>query len=454
MTAIPETLTELRAALATGAMTPTALVERSLERIHRLDDRLHAFTSVYAEHALHRAHDLDLEAAAGAHARPLYGIPIALKDAFDVARQLTLAGSRLLEGNIAVRDAEVVSRLLAAGMIVIGKTHMVELAFGGWGTNAVMGTPRNPWDERVHRVPGGSSSGSAVAVAARLVPAALGTDTGGSVRIPAAMCGIVGFKPGAEKISQRGVVPLAETLDSVGPLTQTTADARLLYEALSGETAPVVAAGQSVRIAVLDDDELQGISAGVARGFETAVELLSGADTGSARFRLDRLRMSKGFEELVGKNGLIMSFEGWRNHGLAISQAPPIMDPHVYARFAAGSRVSAEQYAQALRERALEQAAFASRLQGFDALLTPATPQAAVPLREVDEHKLPLNRYARGVNYLGLAALTLPVELDECRLPVAIQLVGLPGSEFGLLSLGERFEALRGPFPAPPLRGA
>jgi aspartyl-tRNA(Asn)/glutamyl-tRNA(Gln) amidotransferase subunit A len=164
--------------------------------------------------------------------------------------------------------------------------------------------------------------------------------------------------------------------------------------------------------------------------------------------------MGRGFEDLVRKNGLIMSFEGWRNHGMAISRNPSAMDPHVYARFAAGSRTSPKQYAAALRERALEQAAFAGRLQGFDALLTPAAPQAAVPLGEVDEDKLPLNRYARAVNYLGLVALALPVALDEQGLPVAIQLIGLPGSEFGLLELGERFEGLRGPFPAPPLCGA
>jgi aspartyl-tRNA(Asn)/glutamyl-tRNA(Gln) amidotransferase subunit A len=442
---VPETLTELAAALTARELSVVGLVERSLERIRRLDADLHAFVAVYAEHALRRARQLDSEWRRMAAARPLYGIPIALKDTFDLAGQPTLAGSRLLAGNFAARDAEVVNRLHAAGMIVIGKTHMTEFAFGGWGTNVVAGTPRNPWDLKVHRVPGGSSSGSGVAVAARMVPAALGTDTGGSVRIPAAMCGLVGFKPGAGRVSRQGVVPLAETLDCVGPLTLTVHDANLLYQVLSGELPPAARPPSRLRIAVLEESELFDVQPAVLRACTQAIDLFRGMGASA-----EPLQLGFHFEDLVRKNGVIMSYEGWRNHAITILRDTSAMDPNVYRRFAAGAQMSKEQYAEALRARLDDQAKFAARLTGFDALLTPATPHTAVPVDAVDEAKMPLNRYMRAVNYLGLVALSVPAALDEDGLPIAIQLIGLAGAEYSLLETGERFEALRGRFPASP----
>ena len=216
-----------------GALRPDHLLEVYLSRIQQLDSELNAFIQVYTEEARAVAKRASSEIKDGICRGPLHGIPIVVKDLIDVEGKQTTSGSVTNIGKIAKKSADVVKRLLAGGAVIIGKSHTVEFAFGGWGTNHFMGTPKNPWDASIHRVPGGSSSGSAVAVSAGLASAGLGTDTGGSVRIPASMCGLVGFKPTSSKISTEGITPLAPSLDSVGPLTRCVEDAALLYDCLS-----------------------------------------------------------------------------------------------------------------------------------------------------------------------------------------------------------------------------
>ena len=206
--------------IANGRLHSRDLVTNCLQRIQEADEFLSAFAEVYAESAIHDAELRDQQAAAGDTAGPLHGVPIAFKDLVDIAGRPTRAGSKLFDDYTASQTASVVTRLEAAGMVTLGKTRMVEFAYGGWGTNAADRTPRNPWGDDRHRVPGGSSSGSAVAVAAGLVPAAIGTDTGGSVRIPAAMCGVVGLKVTAGRIPVDHLIPLSPTLDTVGTLTR------------------------------------------------------------------------------------------------------------------------------------------------------------------------------------------------------------------------------------------
>src|SRR5206468_7425259 len=208
-----------------------------LARIAAIDGRLHAYIDVYDDEARALAKAADLERDAGVVRGPLHGLPIALKDLLHFAPHPTTAGSKSWLGRKSDLTATVVARLLAAGMIPLGKTHMVEFAFGGWGRNEPMGAPWNPWDLATHRVAGGSSSGSAVAVAAGLVPAAIGSDTGGSVRIPAALCGITGLKTTFGLISLYGAVPLSTTLDSIGPLAHTVDDVALLTAAMAGPDA-------------------------------------------------------------------------------------------------------------------------------------------------------------------------------------------------------------------------
>jgi len=230
-------LTELSRRLDAGETTSQDIVAGCLARIDALDGRLHAFIDVYRDDALAMARAADQERKGGKPRGPLHGLPIALKDLVHFEGKQTTAGSKSWLGRISDHTATALTKLLAAGMIPLGKTHMVEFAFGGWGRNQPMGAPRNPWDMATHRVAGGSSSGSAVAVAAGLAPAAIGSDTGGSIRIPASLCGLTGLKSTYGLISLHGAVPLSTTLDSLGPLTHTVEDAAMLTAAMAGPDA-------------------------------------------------------------------------------------------------------------------------------------------------------------------------------------------------------------------------
>src|SRR6476659_7010366 len=216
---------ELAAEIAARRLSPVDLVDEYLTRIERLEPKLHAFVSVNAAKDRLAAEAADKAIRAGHAGGPLHGIPIAIKDLVKIEGEVAMGGSAAWRDRIAPHTATLMRKLMAAGMINLGKTHTVEFAYGGWGTNQHLGTPRNPWDATTHRTPGGSSSGSGVAVAARMAPWAIGTDTGGSVRIPAAWNGITGLKTTIGRISTFGVLPLSPTLDTPGPITRDVEDA-------------------------------------------------------------------------------------------------------------------------------------------------------------------------------------------------------------------------------------
>ena len=421
---------------------PAALIEECLNRIAAADRQLGAFQLVLAEGARQAARDLE-----GPTGR-LHGVPIALKDNIDVAGLPTTGGSRLYADRLPTVDAAVVQRLRAAGMIIVGKTRMQELAFGGWGTNAIFGTPRNPYDSRVHRVPGGSSSGSAVAVAARLVPMALGTDTGGSVRIPAAVCGLVGLKTTLGQIPREGILPLARSLDTVGPITTNVADADLLYTVLAGREAGSAGSGPGtpLRIGLLPDADLADCDPDVLTALEQAIGVLR--DRG-ADFR--EISLGESFATLVVKNGVLIASEGWQEHGARIAARPECMDPAVLKRFLRGRDTSVRDYATALQDQLDAQDRVPGVLGGVDALLTPTVPLPAIPVTDVDENVLPFNRYTRAANYLGLCALTVPAGLSRDGLPLGMQLIGLPDTERRLLFIGQLLEDGLGRLPPPDL---
>ena len=206
--------------LRTGEVSASALLDCYLQRIRKYDAKLHAFVTVYENDARIAAEATDRSMRAGQRLGSLQGIPIALKDLLDIEGRVTTGGSVFWRDRVSSVTATAARRLAAAGMIALGKTHMVEFAFGSWGTNTTMGAPWNPWDLGTQRAPGGSSSGSGVAVAAALAPAAIGSDTGGSVRIPAGLCGIVGLKTTVGRVSNHGVLMLSDTLDTLGPMTR------------------------------------------------------------------------------------------------------------------------------------------------------------------------------------------------------------------------------------------
>lgn len=422
------TLADLARRLHARETTSVALVEACLANIEAQDARLHAFVDVWADDALRLAQAADLERAAGCARGPLHGLPIAVKDLFHVAGRPIGAGSRTWRGRVSSTTATCVARLLDAGMIPLGKTHMVEFAFGTWGVNRALGTPRNPWDRDVHRVPGGSSSGSAVAVAAGMAPAALGTDTGGSVRIPAALCGLVGFKPTHGRIPLDGVVPLAASLDSVGPLVRSVADARLLVAVMAGaplpDATPPTLAGARIT-ALVPAQFPPGIEPDVAAAFAATIARLRERGT-----TVDEQAIPFDFAALGGANGRLTGIEGFAEHRAAIEGAgPEDLDPAVRARMLAAQGATAVEYLQAVARRRETMAAFDAWMRGRDALLTPMLPITATPVDLVDEAAYPLATWSRAVNYLGGCAISVPAGLSRARLPIGVQFVGAAGSD-------------------------
>ncbi|MEZ5565659.1 MAG: amidase [Gammaproteobacteria bacterium] len=422
-------------------------VESLLGRIAAKDQKLGAFELVLADQARETAYRLALERKLpGAVVGSLHGVPIALKDNIDMAGLPTTAGSRLYADRLPTQDATIVRQLRAAGMIIVGKVRMQELAFGSWGTNAIFGTPWNPWDPDLHRVPGGSSSGSAVAVAAGLVPMAIGTDTGGSVRIPAAICGLVGLKTTHGQIALDGIVPLAPSLDTVGTLATSVTDTGLLYTALAGQAAGQ-AGGQAgatsdspVRIGLLPDAELADCDPAVLVALSRAVAMFRER---GAEFQ--EISLGSTFSNLVARNGELMAAEGWRAHGDRITAHPDWMDPAVLKRYLRGRDVQPADHALVLSDRQAACAQVLSVLAGVDAVLTPTVPMPAIPVADVDEDVLPFNRFTRAVNYLDLCALSVPAGLSQPTaqrpaLPIGLQLIGRPHTERRLLMLGQWVE--------------
>lgn len=430
-------LTELSRMLDAGETTSVAIVEACLANIDALDQKLHAFIDVYRDDAMRMAQAADLERKAGFVRGPLHGLPIAIKDLFHIKGRQTTAGSKSWLGRISTETALCVKRLLDAGMIPLGKTHLVEFAYGTWGTNKPMGTPWNPWDLNVHRVAGGSSSGSAVAVAAGMAPAALGTDTGGSVRIPAALCGLVGLKPTYGRIPLDGVVPLSSTLDSVGPITRTVEDATLLVATMAGEPIPVAEPIRSldgVRITALSHEQFPDfIEPEIVEAYgETIAQL---RELG-ARVQVERIPFD--FAALGARNGRIIGIEGYAQHRAVIDDETAVVDPGVRARMLIGKAATATEYIEALAERQAAIAQFAKWMRERDALVTPMLPITARPVNDVDETTFPLATWSRAVNYLQGFAVSVSTGLSGSGLPVGVQFIGAGGAGGSAVRLAQR----------------
>lgn len=456
------TLTELAAALARRELSAVELAELYLDRIARADGQLHCYATVEFELARHLARASDARRAAGLTLGPLDGLPIALKDLLEIEGRATGVGSALWSERRSTSTALVVERLLAAGMVILGKTHMVEFAFGGWGPNPQLGTPWNPWDLATHRIPGGSSSGSGVAVAAGLAPAAIGSDTGGSVRIPASLNGITGLKTTAGLISLRGVFPLSATLDTIGPMTRCAQDAALLTAALAEpatfDPARVQASAVSLagaQIVVLPPEQQpMPVEPAVQKAFDDARRVLGGL---GARF-VER-RVPFDLADLMRRNGQLIAAEAYTVHRAYVADEALPIGPAVRARLLSGKSIAAADYIDALAHRRAACATWIEWLREVDAVLTPTLPMAACRLEEVDETATPLASFTRIGNYLNACALSLPAGFSERGLPVGVQLLGRPFSEATLLRFGHTFQQVtdwhrRTPDLAPLLRAA
>jgi aspartyl-tRNA(Asn)/glutamyl-tRNA(Gln) amidotransferase subunit A len=429
-----DTFATLERLLEQRRLSSEELVRQCLARIAEENGRLHAFSNVFSEEALADARRLDEERSRGITRGPLHGLPIAVKDLVDIEGRLTGFGSRVYATQPARETATFVERLKQAGLIVIGTTHMVEFAFGSWGTNHAMGTPWNPRDPAVHRVPGGSSSGSAVAVAAGLVPVAIGSDTGGSIRIPSSLCGVVGFKPTIGSVPTEGVAPLSPTFDTIGPLAACVNDARLVFAALTGTEVPR-RPSRAMRVGVVDHAQLEPIDPHVADAVEDAIDRLSN----SFAIR-ETLRLPVPPSEYQRLSGEIMAFEAYRRlHALVEDESTPL-DPFVRERVRAGREIDAKRYEAALQDRQKAIRDFGPILGRFDVILLPTTPLRAVPVEEVDESVFPMSRFTRIGNYLDLCGLSIPVPSRDGGLPVGLQALAGTGRDADLLAFGEQVE--------------
>ena len=456
---------QLSQAFGARTLSPVDGVGALLDRIRRHDGRLHAFVTVYADEARLAAEGADRAIRSGHRIGPLHGVPIALKDLVDLEGRVTTGGSKVWAERVSPVTATLAERAIAAGMIVLGKTHTVEFAMGSWGTNTHMGTPWNPWDPKVHRTPGGSSSGSGVSVAAGLAPVAIGTDTGGSVRLPAAWCGIVGLKVTAGRISTFGVLPLSFTLDTPGPLARSVEDAALIFRLLNGpdprdpqtlawapaDPMPTLRRGAAgLRLAVMPDAERVGVDKEVLTTYDASVDTL--AKLGA---RIERVKLPHRFGDYAAATGRIIGAEGYRFVGHLVDDERLPVDPHVRPRIQIGRGVSARDYLLALAERDERSREVAAALADVDALLTPTALTPPIPIEQADQAGTAAH-FTRPVNYLGLCGLAVPNGFTAGGLPTSLQIVGHAGDEAMALRIGHAYEeatdwkSRRPPEPAAP----
>ena len=422
----------LRDALASGELTSVALVDGLLGRIARDDSKLHAFVAVYADDARAAAAAADGARRAGHAVGPLHGIPVAVKDIVDIEGRITTGGSKVWQKRVSPLTATLVRRMLAAGMIVLGKTHSVEFAMGSFGTNRHMGTPWNPWDAETHRAPGGSSSGTGVAVAAGMAPWGIGTDTGGSVRIPSSWCGITGLKTTIGRVSCHGVLPLSTTLDTPGPIARSVEDAALLYHVLSGDDAlPRLKAGvRGLRLARMPAAERKGCEPEVLAAYDASLERL--AELGAT---IVDVALPRGFAEMGAVVGRIIGAEGYSFVGeLADDPSLPV-DDDVRPRIQVGRGMSARDYLLTLREKDRIKREFEAALAEVDALLTPTTATVAPPIAAIDQSGTAAG-FTRPFNLIEWCALVLPNGSGAAGMPTSLQIACRGNNEATALRIG------------------
>jgi aspartyl-tRNA(Asn)/glutamyl-tRNA(Gln) amidotransferase subunit A len=442
--------------IAARRLSPVTIVEALLARIATHDAKLHAFIDVYADDARLAAEAADKAIRSGHAVGPLHGVPIALKDLIDLEGRVTTGGTMAWRDRRSAVTATLARRLIAQGMIVLGKTHTVEFAMGGWGTNQHLGTPWNPWDLDVPRTPGGSSSGSGVSVAAGLAPWAIGTDTGGSVRLPASWCGLAGLKTTIGRVSTYGILPLAPSLDTPGPLARSVEDAALLYSVMHGKDPldprtlaappashplsgdPMAALKRGVRglrLARMPASERDGCTADMLAAYDAALETLArlGAE-------IVDVALPCRFADATVMVGRIIGSEAYQLVGNLVDDPALPIDDAVRPRIQLGRGISARDYLAALAERDALKRRFLGALDGVDALLTPTTQTAAIPIDSVDQATTPAH-FTRLVNLLELCALAVPDGFTRTGLPLSLQIICRPYDEATALRIGWAYEA-------------
>jgi aspartyl-tRNA(Asn)/glutamyl-tRNA(Gln) amidotransferase subunit A len=436
-------------------LSPVEATEAVLDRVEKFDSQLNSFITVLDDEALTQAHAATQEIQAGHYRGPLHGIPIAVKDLYYTKGVRTTAGSKILSDFIPSYDATVIARLREAGAILIGKLNMHEFARGATNSSSLIGACANPWDTL--RVPGGSSGGSGAALAAGLCFGSLGSDTGGSIRIPAAFCGIVGLKPTYGRVSRHGVFPLSWSLDHVGPMTRTVMDAALMLQAIAGHDSqdattrtavvPDFAAAltgniQGVRLGIPQEFFFEQLDAEVGNAVRAAIQSLERA---GARIEEVSLPLSK----FAGAAGRIISLtESAEVHAKFLQTRLSDYSPDVRAGFLAGQLILGRHYVRAQRVRGLIRQEMGAALKRVDALVAPTVPVPAPRMGEttlkIGEETVDtmwaLSRLTRPANLTGFPAISVPCGFTEGSLPIGLQFIGRPFAEASILQIAHAYE--------------
>jgi len=435
---------ELGRGIGAGRIDPRDLAEAFLGAIDAHPDRDRIYVRTLPERARAGAAAAAARARAGTRLGPLDGVPISWKDNFDIAGEVTAAGSKLLAGRVPEKDAPAFAAATRAGLVCLGKTHMSELAFSGLGVNPVTATPPNAF--RPDCAPGGSSSGAAVSTALGLAAAGIGSDTGGSVRIPAGWNSLAGLKTTAGIISCEGVVPLSTTLDTVGPLCRTVEDCALLFAVMAGrpQVSPAPAALKGARFLVPETAVLDGCEPEVTAAFEAALAALGGAGARIGRAPVPEIADALGVGARISG---IVNTEGWRIWGELIAANPGVMYDRIEKRFRTGMGGTEAKDREALDELARLSQVVQARMAAEGPMLMPTTPILPPPvdrlLADEDfylERNMTALRNTRLGNILTLSALTLPTAVPMAGLMI----VGGPGQDELLLALGRAMEPVIG----------
>jgi aspartyl-tRNA(Asn)/glutamyl-tRNA(Gln) amidotransferase subunit A len=449
-------ITEVSEKIRLGEFSPIELVNLSLEKIEKLDERLNSFTYFAKKQAKQAAKKAEVEIRSGKYRGPLHGVPIGVKDIIDVEGMITTNGSSIFRKNFRREDAFVVQRLREAGAIIIGKTNTHEFALGVTTNNPHYGATRNPWN--LDLIPGGSSGGSAAATSAHLCFAALGSDTGGSIRIPAAFCGLVGLKPTYGRVSLNGVFPLATVFDHVGPITRTVADSAILLQYMAGFDAKdprslmmpspeysSVAEGievEGIRIGFSEELAQLSLDPDVKKSFNSAVSLLEnlGGEIFEVKFPT--------FEKIRTVSTILLSAEAAVQHSELLRNHYDEYSSGVASRLKAGQKISTREYIDALREREAIIREMDILFRDVEFLLSPSVqikpPEIGQDVVIVDSNEISVlkgcTQFTRLANITGIPAISLPFGYSSNSLPLSIQLMAPRLGETKLLKLAATLE--------------
>jgi aspartyl-tRNA(Asn)/glutamyl-tRNA(Gln) amidotransferase subunit A len=445
-------ISELSELIRTRKISPVEVTRATLERIDRLNPKLNAYITVTADSAMKSAQEAESEIQRNRWRGPLHGVPIALKDLFDTAGIRTTAGSALFKERVPEQDAEVVRRLKAAGAVFLGKTNMHEFAYGGTSLVTAFGGVRNPWE--TGHIAGGSSGGSATAVAAGLCYGALGSDTAGSIRQPAAYCGIVGLKPTYGLVSTRGVIPLSWSLDHVGPMARTVADAALLLQTMAGYDSeeitsirmdvPNYMAGlrqrPTFRLGVARDFFFEGLDREIDAATQQALSVLEKLTAGISEVAVP----ARNQEEL---RSTVRSAEAYAYHADFIDKSPELYQPETLARLRGAAKIGATAYIQARRQLDRTRRTIGQVFQTVDLIVTPTSPMLPAPMADFSRDRggsgdfLVRNiRNTSPFDVYGWPTISIPCGFSASGLPIGLQISGPPGRDALVLQVAHAYE--------------